>query len=69
MTDPNKKPVFPDLDRERVAKQIASKEWKNCPKCTWFYRTSVLDNCPMCRHPWRVSVSFNQPPFESPSLS
>lgn len=67
--DPNAKPVFPDLERERTMKALASKEWRNCPKCGWFYKMTALSNCPMCRHPWRVAVSWDQPPFESPSLS
>lgn len=66
---PYKKPVFPDLERERVKKALESKEWACCPKCTWFYKQSVLEKCPMCRHPWRVAVSYEQPPFEAPSLS
>lgn len=67
--EPYKKPVFPDLERERVEKAIKSKEWGNCPKCDWFYRHTVLKNCPMCRHPWGKHVSYKQPPYESSSIS
>lgn len=62
-------PQFPDIQRERVLQALKSKEWACCKKCDWFYKTSVLEKCPMCRHPWRVSISYNQPPFESSSLS
>lgn len=67
--DPNAKPVFPDLDRERVKKALESKEWANCPKCDWFYKFTALERCPMCRHPWKIGKTFTQPPYESSSLS
>jgi hypothetical protein len=66
---PYKKPVFPDIQRERIKKALESKEWGNCPKCSWFYRFKVLERCPMCRHPHKLGVSYQQPPYESSSLS
>lgn len=67
--EPYKKPVFPDLQREKVLKAIASKEWGNCPKCDWFYKFTALEKCPMCRHAWKLGKTYKQPPYESSSLS
>ena len=43
--------------------------WGNCPKCGYFFRKSKLDLCPACKHPHALPVSYDQPAYESPSLS
>lgn len=59
---------FPDKERIVTLERLKSKEWANCKKCDWFYKTSVLDMCPMCHHEWRKYLSYEQPQYESPSL-
>lgn len=59
---------FPDKERERVMEALASKEWANCVKCDWFYRTAVLEQCPMCHTNWKKGVSYQQPAYESSQL-
>lgn len=66
----SKKTVFPDKARDLMLRRIADKEnWGCCPKCDWFYEKSKLVHCPVCRYEWRNGKIFNQPKYESPSLT
>lgn len=59
-----KKTVFPDRERELMARLIAGKKWRNCPNCDWFYNQNALSHCPMCHYEWSLGPAFDQPPYE-----
>lgn len=54
----------PDLERKDIEYKIKSGEWKNCPKCDWFYKFTVLKNCPMCHQPSNKPY-YEDLPYES----
>lgn len=49
--------------------KLRQEGWDNCNDCGYFYKKAVLENCPACRHPRHQPKSYQQPPYESSSLS
>lgn len=63
------KTTFPDNERKLMEERIASKDWKCCAQCDWFYNRAVLERCPLCHYAWANGDKYKQPKYESPSLT
>lgn len=67
--EPPKKIEYPDKERDRTMKLLAEKQWRCCPKCDWFYNQSALRYCPMCHYEWTLGSVYEQPAYESTTIT
>ena len=54
---------------EKTIPEYKADGWDNCAPCGYFYNKRVLTHCPMCRKERTAAQVFNQPDYESPSLT